>query len=166
MRIGKKLTLGYTAIVLMMVFVGTLYIYQNISMQAITQREIYNSFSILNSSWELMETIEHQQMAAVRYLFLGETLDENRANYHYEKARFINVYKKFHAEAGEHIKNWLEEFYQKILSYNLMIEDVFVKYEQGSEPTILLKEIKKAETIEADAHKILWELLSTFRMNM
>jgi len=33
MRIGKKLTLGFTAIALLMVFVGAIYIYQNKSMR-------------------------------------------------------------------------------------------------------------------------------------
>ncbi|MGA1870902.1 MAG: HAMP domain-containing protein, partial [bacterium] len=159
MTIGKKLTLGFTTIALLMVCVGALFIYQIISMQAITQRDIYKSFFILNSSWELMETIEHQQMAADRYLFLRESLDENRANYHYEKHRFIRVYDKFHTEAGEHIKQWLEEFYQKVLTYNLIIEEVFAQHEQGRELTTLVRRIKEAETIEEEAHKILWKII-------
>ena len=160
MRIGKKLTLGFTAIALLMVFVGAIYIYQNKSMQNITQREIYNSFSILNDSWELMEAIEHQQMAAVRYLLLQEPLEGRRVNYYYEKERFTKIYHKFYAVAGEHIKSCLEEFYHKVNSCNTKLEETFILFEQGTDLKILEERIKEAEAIEAEAHKILWKIIS------
>jgi len=159
MRIGKKLTLGFTAIALLMVFVGAIYIYQNRSIQNITQKEIYNSFSILNDSWELMETIEHQQMAAVRYLLLQEPLEGRRVNYYYEKERFNRTYQKFYAAAGEHIKPWLEKFYHKVNSFNTKLEETFTLYKQGTNIDILKEKIKEAETIEAEAHKILWKII-------
>jgi len=160
MRIGKKLTLGFTAIALLMVFVGAIYIYQNKSMQNITQSEIYNSFSILNDSWELMETIEHQQMAAIRYLLLQEPLEGRRVNYYYEKKRFNKIYQKFYALAGGHIKPWLEEFYRKVNSCNAKLEETFTLYKQATNIDILKEKIKEAETIEEEAHKILWEIIS------
>jgi len=159
MRIGKKLTLGFTAIALLMVFVGAIYIHQNRSIQNITQKEIYNSFSILNDSWELMETIEHQQMAAVRYLLLQEPLEGRRVNYYYEKERFNRTYQKFYAAAGEHIKPWLEKFYHKVNSFNTKLEETFTLYKQGTNIDILKEKIKEAETIEAEAHKILWKII-------
>ncbi|MGA1825265.1 MAG: ATP-binding protein [bacterium] len=160
MSIGKRLTLGFAVIAMFMVFVGALYIYQNISIQAIAHRDIYKSFFILNSSWELMETIEHQQMAADRYLFFKGTLDENRANYYHEKDRFITVYDKFHSEAGEPIKQWLEKFYQKVMIYNKEIEEVFALFQHGRELRILKEKIKEAEIIEAQAHDILWKIIT------
>lgn len=160
MRIGKKLTLGFTAIALLMVFVGAIYIYQNRSIQNITQKEIYNSFSILNDSWELMEAIEHQQMAAVRYLLLQEPLEGRRVNYYYEKERFNRIYQKFYALAGEHIKPWLEKFYHKVNSCNTKLEETFILYKQGTNIKILKEKIKEAETIEEEAHKILWKIIS------
>ena len=165
MRIGKKLTLGFTTIALVMMFVGAIYIYQNISMQNITQREIYKSFSILNDSWELMETIEHQQMAAIRYLLLKESLEGTRVNYYYEKDRFTRVYQKFYAMAGEHIKSWLEEFYLQVESCNTKLEETFILYEQGTELSILEERIKEVEAIEAEAHKILWKIIKHVQNN-
>ncbi|MGA1825267.1 MAG: sensor histidine kinase [bacterium] len=159
MQIGKKLNLGFILIFLLMALNGAIYIYENRAIQHVAQEDIYRSFSNLNYVWELMETVEHQQMAANRYLLLEEGLDEERVNYFEEKERFKRLYRDFYSEADAHERQWLDDFYSKTKAYNLKLEDIFVLKEQGIALKLLKEKIKETEKIEEVGHTILIKII-------
>jgi signal transduction histidine kinase/ABC-type amino acid transport substrate-binding protein len=151
--IKKKLILGFLVITLLIGIVGGISIYQNTKIQNIAEQEVFMSIAHLNDVWIIMEAQGHQEIAANNFLFLEIGIAGKRADYFYEKERLEKTYQKYYLESCDHVKLWLEKYYENIQIFNIRIEEAFELHKQGADLKAIKLKVLEANKYSEIAHE-------------
>ncbi|MCK4519547.1 MAG: HAMP domain-containing protein [Candidatus Omnitrophica bacterium] len=159
MKISQKIILGFVGIALLAGVVGANCIFQSKITHDVFYKKIYESFDYISDAREMMEVLEHQRIAANRYIFLGKELKHERADYFEEKERLENIYDKFYSESCGCVRPMLKETYAKIKAYNIKLEEAFAAYAKGEDFEAVKEKINESALIEEFAHASIEEII-------
>lgn len=155
MKISRKLTIGFVGIALFGGLISVFVICQERGLLNLARRGLYESVFLMQKAWQMMEALEHQEIAAKHYIFFG--MDEKEYLEAKENSKSAYYDLKTHVQKradgfNERLLFLAENFYTNLQKYQLVIEKAF-SFSGYEDKSVIREKDKEADVYLKIAHE-------------